>query len=305
MPVDDDKDGGDNNNNDYVYEALKIEYKDMASWYDSFWKSYTDGTLKRPLDEVLKQMNTRDGTKFSLLDAGCGTGSLLRRLLDVVLYKFASIDDRDCEDTLQLQLTGIEPSKEMLEQAHKKFANEEESTSTTTIILNQSPAEQLTLDDESQDMVVSTNAFHFFRDKERSLQEMKRVLKQNGTIIIADWCNDYWLVKLYHLLERIRWNWRFKDKYPGPLSSSKLIDLFNTAGFCNIEHSVYRVRVFSIFFWGMQTIKATKSDDQTMWECEVCNMVSFEDYDDALAHEKECIGITNHDDLPKQSPLIQ
>ena len=119
---------------------------------------------------------------------------------------------------------------------------------------------QLPLDDESQDMVVSTNAFHFFRAKERSLQEMKRVLKENGTIIITDWCNDYWLVKLYHILERIRWNWRFKDKYPGPLSSLMFIDHFNTAGFCNIEHSMYRVRVFSIFFWGMQTIKATKSD---------------------------------------------
>jgi len=256
MPVDDDIDGDDNNTNDYVYEALQMEYKDMASWYDTFWKSYTDGTLKRPLDEVLKHMhNIRDGSIFALLDTGCGTGSFLRRLLDVVLYRFASSG----EDTLQLQLTGIEPSKEMLVQALKKFDNEEDSTS-TTITLNQSPAEQLPLDDESQDIVVSTNAFHFFRDKEKSLQEMKRVLKQNGTIIITDWCNDYWLVKLYHILERIRWNWRFKDAYPGPSSSSKFIDHFKSVGFCDIEHSMYRVRVFSIFFWGMQTIKATKSD---------------------------------------------
>ena len=206
-------------NNDYVYEALQIEYKNMASWYDVFWKSYTDATLKRPLDEVLKQINIRDESAFALLDSGCGTGSFLRRLLDILCHSFASIDDRDCcEDTLQSQLTGIEPSKEMLEQAHKKFDNGEKDTA-TTITLKQSSAEQLPLEDESQDMVVSTNAFHFFRDKERSLQEMKRVLKQNGTIIITDWCNDYWIVKLYHMLERIRWNWRFKDKYPGPLSS--------------------------------------------------------------------------------------
>ena len=259
----------------------------MASWYDCFWKSYTDATLKRPLDEVLRHVhNIRNGSRFTLLDVACGTGSFFRRLLDILCNRFASNSD---EDTLQLQLTGIEPSKEMLEQAHQKFNYGEEDTA-TTIVLKQSPAEQLPLDDESQDMVVSTNAFHFFKDKDRSLQEMKRVLKQNGTIIITDWCNDYWIVKLYHLLERIRWNtWRFKDKYPGPLSSSMLINHFNTAGFCDIEHSMYRVRIFSIFFWGMQTIKATKSD-QTMRECEVCNGVSFEDYDDALAHEKECTG---------------
>ena len=133
MPVDDDIDG-DDNNNDYVYEALKIEYKNMASWYDVFWKSYTDATLERPLDEVLEQINIRDESAFALLDSGCGTGSFLRRLIDILCHKFASIDDRDCEDTLQLQLTGIEPSKEMLKQAHKKFNDgEEESTSTTTI----------------------------------------------------------------------------------------------------------------------------------------------------------------------------
>jgi len=286
MPVDDDIDGG-YNNDDYVYEALQLEYKNMASWYDSFWKSYTDATLRRPLEEVLKQIDIRDGsTRFALLDAGCGTASFLRRLLDILCNRFANAYE---EDTLQLQLTGIEPSQEMLEQAHNKFDNKEENTSTTTIMFKQSPAEQLPLDNESQDMVVSTNAFHFFRDKERSLQEMKRVLKQNGTIIITDWCNDYWLVKLYHILERIRWNWRFKDAYPSPLSSSKFIDHFKSVGFCDIEHSMYRVRVFSIFFWGMQTIKATKSD-LSIWECEVCNMVSFEEYDDALAHEKECTG---------------
>jgi len=273
------------NNNDYVYEVLQVEYKNMASCYDSFWKSYTDGTLERPLNEVLKQIDIQDVSRLSLLDVACGTGSFLRRLLDILCNRFASIDD---EDTLQLQLTGIEPSKEMLEQAHKKFEKEEESTP-TTIILKQSPAEQLPIDDESQDMVVSTNAFHFFRDKSKSLQEMKRVLKQNGTIIITDWCNDYWIVKLYHILERMRWNWRFKDAYPGPVSSFELIDHFKSVGFCDIEHSMYRVRVISIFFWGMQTIKATKSD-LSMWECEVCNMVSFEEYDDALAHEKECTG---------------
>ena len=26
---------------DVVYDAVRVEYRDMASWYDCFWRSYT------------------------------------------------------------------------------------------------------------------------------------------------------------------------------------------------------------------------------------------------------------------------
>jgi len=91
---------------------------------------------------------------------------------------------------------------------------------------------------------------------------MKRVLKQQeeGTLIITDWCADYWNVNLYHLLERLRWNviWRYKDRYPSLLSSFELVGLLRMVGFCDVKCERYRVRVFGIFFWGMQTIRAKK-----------------------------------------------
>ena len=266
------------NTNDNVYAAVQIEYKEMASWYDNFWKSYTDATLKIPLNDVVQHIhrnnnirennNDGDDDRFTIVDVGCGTGTFLRRLLDIISRRrFSSISSSSRHDenfTRTIQLIGIEPSKEMLKEAHKKFDNEKDDEGEgggKSVILKQSPAEQLPLESDSANVIVSTNAFHFFRNKERSLHEMKRVLKHNGTLIITDWCNDYWIVKLYHFLEKIRWNWRFKDKYPGPLTSCKLIDLVKSAGFCDdVEHTMYRVRVFGIFYWGMQTIMVTKRD---------------------------------------------
>mmetsp|Transcript_37254 Transcript_37254/g.68459 ORF Transcript_37254/g.68459 Transcript_37254/m.68459 type:complete len:194 (-) Transcript_37254:40-621(-) len=190
MPVDvDDK-------NNVVFDALQVEYKDMASWYDFFWKSYTEGTLKKPLNEVLKVITHIGHARLSLVDVGCGTGAFLRRLQDV----WPTSTDSHDEDVLP-KLIGVEPSKEMVQQAQKKFDKEERRI----VMLKESPAEHLPLGDNSANIVVSTSAFHFFRDKDRSLQEMKRVLEQDGTLIITDWCNDYWIVKLYHLLERLRW----------------------------------------------------------------------------------------------------
>ncbi len=200
------------------------------------------------------EVQTCESEDLSIVDVGCGTGEFLRRLID----HLTTNPDFD-EENGSYNLFGIEPSKEMLQQAEEKFANQEgENRSNVVVTLKQSAAEYLPLNDESADIILSTNAFHFFRNKNQSLHEMKRVLKQDGTLIITDWCNDYWIVTLYHFLERIRWNWRFKDRYPGPLTSPELIELVTNAGYCQIEHTTYRVRVFAIFSWGMQTIRATK-----------------------------------------------
>ena len=124
-------------------------------------------------------------------------------------------------------------------------------------------AERLLINDNIADVIVSTNASQFFRNNRRSLLEMQRVLKLNGTIIIVDWCADYTLVRMYHLFfERMRWNWRFADHpYPSPLSSVELVNLVKTIpGLQVIRHSCYQVRVFSIFLWGMQSIIIRRID---------------------------------------------
>jgi len=236
----------------------------MASWYDCFWKSYTEGTLRKPLEVVLREVAVDEPTSNParrppcIVDVGCGTGEFLRRLRD----DWPSYADSHHDETIvpSPQLIGVEPSREMLEQARKKFDVDKEGamSSISSVTLEESPAEYLPLDDGVASVVVSTNAFHFFRDKDRALSEMKRVLQDAGTLVIADWCNDYWIVKLYHFLEKLRWNWRFEERYPSPLTSLESMELVKAAGFDEVEIDTYRVRVFAIFFWGMQMIKAKK-----------------------------------------------
>jgi len=260
---DEDSDNDDLSNT--MHDAVRVEYRHMAAWYDDFWRSYTNATLELPLiiaTESLLQAQQRRTTSFVLVDVGCGTGSFLRCLVDRIKVKVGMTMDNI------IHLIGAEPSKEMLEVARKKFVGrqKDESIFTTTtckVSLENFAAERLLINDNIADVIVSTNAFHFFRNNRRSLLEMQRVLKLNGTIIIVDWCADYTLVRIYHLLfERMRWNWRFVDHpYPSPLSSVELVNLVKTIpGLQVIRHSCYQVRVFSIFLWGMQSIIIRRID---------------------------------------------
>ena len=78
---DEDSDNDDVSNT--MYDAVRVEYRDMAAWYDDFWRSYTNATLELPLivaTESLLQAHQRRTTSFVLVDVGCGTGCFLRFL---------------------------------------------------------------------------------------------------------------------------------------------------------------------------------------------------------------------------------
>ena len=94
-----------------------------------------------------------------------------------------------------------------------------------SLVRNNSLAEHLPLDEGCVGVVPYVSYYKcipLLRDKYKALQEMKRVFKQNGTLIITEWGTDYWVVKLYHFQETIRWKWRFEHRYSYPLRSSML-----------------------------------------------------------------------------------
>ena len=121
----------------------------------------------------------------------------------------------------------------MLQQAQAKFHVQSQHTSSSSSSLAhpprwiQSNAEKIPLDDDCVDVVCSTSAFHFFQDRDKALQEMYRILKEprattttttdspsiisvgSTSLIITDWCADYFLVRLYHTgtFELLRWSW--------------------------------------------------------------------------------------------------
>ncbi len=101
-------------------------------------------------------------TPAAVLDIGCGTGRLLRRMQK----RWPSA-----------VLTGVDLAGGMVAQARQR-------TPAATIF--QSPAENLPLESASVDLVTSTVSFHHWSDPARGVGEAVRVLRRGGLFVLAD-----------------------------------------------------------------------------------------------------------------------
>jgi len=105
----------------------------------------------------------------SVLDIGCGTGALALVLAEGVGRSGI--------------VAGVDPSPEMIGQARKKARKQHR-----TIDFRLEPAETLSFDDQTFDVVVSSFAVHHMTGgtAERALGEARRVLRPGGRICIVD-----------------------------------------------------------------------------------------------------------------------
>jgi|SRR3989344_1496914 len=106
-----------------------------------------------------------------VLDLGCGTGGFIDALFAI-------------EPTLSI--VGVDYTKAMLDQAQEKFRN----NPLATFLLE--PAEQLSAQSQSIDVIYCLDAFHHFTDPDIALTQMRRILKPNGLMVILDPINDGW-----------------------------------------------------------------------------------------------------------------
>ncbi|MFQ5690355.1 MAG: class I SAM-dependent methyltransferase [Gemmatimonadota bacterium] len=150
------------------------EYGRLAPAYDRRWSFYIDRTVR----ETLRRLRVGPGAR--VLDVGCGTGALLEAL---------------AASRPEAQLWGVDASSQMLEVASRKLG--------PSVRLERGDAESLPFRDGAFDLVVSTNAFHYFHDPVRALAEMRRVLRAGGRVVITDWCDDYLACRLCALYLRV------------------------------------------------------------------------------------------------------
>ena len=120
---------------------------------------YGDITV-RFLEKISFQPEDRD-----ILDIGCGTGFVFDEFYD----KFRETDMRG---------TGIEPAEGMLKIAIEKYQNEE------MFSFDAGSFEKIPLDDKSQDKIISTLALHWVKSLEVAAAEMRRVLRDTGSLDI-------------------------------------------------------------------------------------------------------------------------
>jgi ubiquinone/menaquinone biosynthesis C-methylase UbiE len=137
-------------------ERSKSHFDEMSSDYSNELGKYTE-----PMHYAL--IKELDGKNFKmLLDVGCGSGIFLSMVLNKFDVKVSGID---------ISPGMIEKSKELLDgRADLKVGD----------------SEHLPWNDRSFDVVTCSASFHHYPSPEFVLKEMKRVLKADGILMIAD-----------------------------------------------------------------------------------------------------------------------
>ena len=195
------------------------QYAKLASVYDSRWSFYVRATTDATLDRL-------PITLGNVLDIGCGTGALLTRL---------------SEKRAGSQLTGVDASAEMLAIARERLPTE--------ISLYKCWAEELPFEDSTFDTVTSCNMFHFIRHPNEALDQMFRVLRPGGTLIITDWCDDYLMCKLCDIY--LHW---FDPSHFRIYGTSECRAMLEAANARQVKINKYKISTL----WGLMTATAGK-----------------------------------------------
>jgi demethylmenaquinone methyltransferase/2-methoxy-6-polyprenyl-1,4-benzoquinol methylase len=131
--------------------------------YDRVNRLMTFGQDKRWRRNV--RNHASEGMK--VLEVGCGPGSF-------------------AEDLVGLDVTCLDPSEAMLKVAKKRVDGARSSRGESPAAYVQALAEDIPLEDNSFDMVFCLFSFRDFQDKKKGLEEIYRVLKPGGQLVMCD-----------------------------------------------------------------------------------------------------------------------
>lgn len=131
------------------------------AYEDPMNKNFLYGEITR---RFLKQVEFQPDDKV-ILDVGCGTGFVF----DELSREFQSRG---------MQGIGIEPAAGMLEIARRKYADDSPFT------VFEGSFERIPLENRSVDKIISTLALHWVKSLEVAAKEMRRVLKNTGSLDI-------------------------------------------------------------------------------------------------------------------------
>ncbi|MCL2776101.1 MAG: class I SAM-dependent methyltransferase [Oscillospiraceae bacterium] len=132
-----------------------MDFGKRASKYDGF-----EGRISYKFYHLLlAQINLVPDT--AILDVGCGTGTMLRKMAD------------NC----RIKGYGIDIAPNMIEEAKRKCPE---------MIIQYSRCEQTPFNDSTFDILTTCMAYHHFSDKKGFAKEAARILKPGGCLYIAD-----------------------------------------------------------------------------------------------------------------------
>src|SRR3989344_5771319 len=176
--------------------------KQNSSFFNRGAKRYDNPLLqfwmRRFHAPTLEELRFTSATK--ILDISCGTGELLKKLQG------------------KAELYGIDISEEMLKVARKKLGQAN---------LQTGDVHNLPFEENYFDYVITTEAFHHYYNQQKALQEMIRITKKGGKVIVAD--INFFLKPIH---------WLFETFEPGCVkvnSKKEIKRLFEEVGLRNIR----------------------------------------------------------------------
>lgn len=199
-------------------DPVVAEYAKAAKHYDEKWAFYVEATTR----ETLRRLPLMAGSR--VLDVGCGTGELLRRVR-------ANVPDA--------VLAGLDPVPEMLDVARDKLSGRDD--------LRVGYADRLPWNAGTFDVVVSCNTFHYISQPLVALREMARVLRPAGALVLTDWCDDYFACRICNLYLRLT-NRAFYKTY----RQAECLELLKVAGYEIQSFERYKIS----WLWGLMTAVA-------------------------------------------------
>jgi len=189
----------------YETAHAKMEFDRWSAHYD---RDVLQHCFFRPAHELLLQNLTAEDRR--ILDIGCGTGKFAARALE----RFP--------DT---QVWGMDLSGGMLGQCRERC-----DASGGRLHLVQGDSQRLPFQDNAFDVITCTHSFHHYPQQRQVVQEMHRVLRPGGRLLIIDGDRDGW------------WGWMVYDivvvMMEGAvrhLSSRAFRHMYASAGFDNLS----------------------------------------------------------------------
>ena len=145
---------------DAPYNTFDVQH--FERWSHDYEGSWMQRRVFAPVHRTVLDLAAPLPAPAVVLDAGCGTGRLLRAAAQRWPYA---------------QLIGVDPAEGMVETARSL---------TPGATFYRSLAETLPLPDASVDLVFSTMSFHHWHDQQAGVREIARVLRPGGHFILAD-----------------------------------------------------------------------------------------------------------------------
>lgn len=178
----------------------ETKWNDRALNYDKSYKSKFFIDIQRKVVDILELK-----PKMTFLDVGCGTGWAVK-------YAYDKLSG-------QGNFIGVDISENMISIAKEKFKE------ILAIEFIQSSAENIDLKPNSVDRIICTNSFHHYSNPVKVLEIVKKILKPNGILCIADVTTDSFFIKCL--------NWMLKTtekEHISFYSSNQYIEMFQNAG---------------------------------------------------------------------------